>query len=313
MLRFATLVRHPRKLYRMTGLTLDQFQTLTQRLTPLWEHAERTRLSQRTRRHALGQGTTYKLATLADKLLCLLMFYRFYLTDELLGWLFGLDASNACRLQQRLEPLLERAADPTLGLSLRRRLPPGVKKIGTVEELLKVCPEFAEVLVDATEQSRQRPPRRTQRRWYSGKKKRHTIKPQLTVSRQSSRILHVTAAVPGRLHDYRLFQREGTAEHVPRAAPHYVDLGYEGAPSDYPDCRGIVPVKRRRNHRVLTRAERRFNRAQARRRILVEHVLSRLKKSQVLAQVYRHHIADYNRRFRNIAALANFRLAPTMV
>ena len=73
MLRFATLVRHPRKLYRMTGLTLDQFQTLTQRLTPLWEHAERTRLSQRTRRHALGQGTTYKLATLADKLLCLLM------------------------------------------------------------------------------------------------------------------------------------------------------------------------------------------------------------------------------------------------
>ena len=68
-------------------------------------------------------------------------------------------------------------------------------------------------------------------------------------------------------------------------------------------------MKRRRNHRVLTQAERIGNRLQARRRIIVEHVFSRLKKYQVLAQVYRHRIADYNRRFRTVAALVNFRLA----
>ena len=202
MLRFANLVHHPRKLYRMTGLTLDQFQTLTHRLTPLWEHAERTRLSRRVRQHALGQGTKYKLATMADKLVCVLAFYRFYLTDELLGWLVGLDASNVCRLQQRFEPLIEQAADPSLGLSLRRRLPPGAKKIGTFEKLLEVCPEFAEIVTDATEQPRQR--------------------------------------------------------------------------------------------------------------IIVEPVLSRVKKYPVLVQVYRPRITDYHRRFRNIAALTNFRLAPTV-
>ena len=150
MLRFATLAKHPRKLCRMTGLTLEQFQTLTTRLTPLWAQAERERLSRRRRQHAIGQGRKYKLATMADKLVCLLAFYRFALTDELLGWLVGLDASTVCRLQQRLEPLVEQAADPTLGLSLRRRLPPGVKKIGTVEKLLEVCPEFAEIITDAT-------------------------------------------------------------------------------------------------------------------------------------------------------------------
>lgn len=308
MLRFAKLAAHPRKLARMTGLTLDQFQTLTTQLTPLWAVAERERLSRRRRQHAIGQGRKYKLATMADKLVCLLAFYRFALTDELLGWLVGLDASTVCRLQQRLEPLVEQAADPMLGLSLRRRLPPGVKKIGTVEELLAVCPEFAEVITDATEQQRQRPPKRTQRRWYSGKRKRHTVKTQITVNK-AGRILLVSDSVPGRVHDYRLFQREGTAEHVPRAAPHYVDLGYDGAATDYPTCHVIVPVKRRRNHRVLTRAERAFNRLQARRRITVEHVLCRLKKYQVLVQVYRHRIADYNRRFRNVAALVNFRLA----
>ena len=310
MLRFATLVRHPRKLYRMTGLTLDQFQTLTARLTPLWEQAERTRLSQRTRRHAIGQGTKYKLATLADKLLCVLAFYRFYLTDELLGWLVGLDASNVCRLQQRLEPLLEQAADPNLGLSLRRRLPPGVKKIGTFEKLLEVCPEFADVVTDATEQPRQRPSRRTQRRWYSGKKKRHTVKTQLTVTRKQGRILHISASVPGRVHDYTLFKRTRLAERLPPQAHLALDRGYDGAATDYPTRVIALPAKRRRNHQVLTRAERAGTRLQARRRILVEHVLSRVKKYQVLAQVYRHRIADYNRRFRNVAALTNFRLAP---
>ena len=312
MLRFANLVHHPRKLYRMTGLTLDQFQTLTHRLTPLWEHAERTRLSRRVRQHALGQGTKYKLATMADKLVCVLAFYRFYLTDELLGWLVGLDASNVCRLQQRLEPLLEQAADPSLGLSLRRRLPPGVKKIGTFEKLLEVCPEFAEVVTDATEQPRQRPPRRTQRRWYSGKRKRHTVKTQLTVTRPRGRILHISASVPGRLHDYALFKRTRLAERLPPQAQLALDRGYDGATTDYPTLAIALPVKRRRNHPVLTRAERAGNRLQARRRIIVEHVLSRVKKYQVLAQVYRHRIADYNRRFRNIAALTNFRLAPTV-
>ena len=195
MLRFATLAGHPRKLYRMTGLTLDQFQTLTDRLTPVWHQAEHDRLSRRQRQHAIGQGRKYKLATMADKLLGPLVFYRFALTDELLGYLVGLDASTICRLQQRLEPLLEQAADPTLRLSLRRRLPPGAKKIGTWEKLLEVCPEFAAVVTDATEQPRRRPPTRTQRRWYSGKRKRHTIKTQVTVN-QAGRILLVSGASP---------------------------------------------------------------------------------------------------------------------
>lgn len=308
MLRFAKLGEHPRKLFRMTSLTVEQFQTLTTRLTPLWEQAERDRLSRRPRRHALGQGRKYKLATLADKLLVPLVFYRFYLTDELLGWLVGLDASNVCRLLQRLEPLLEHAADPALRLPLRRQRPAGAKKIGTWEELVAVCPEFAEVITDATEQPRQRPPRRTQRRWYSGKKKRHTIKTQLT-AHPRGHILHVSRSVPGRTHDYRLFQREGTATQLPAPIRHYADLGYEGARADYPACTFVLPIKRRRNHRVLTPAERQFNRAQARLRVRIEHVLSRLKKYQVLVQVYRHRIADYNRRFRNVAALVNFRLA----
>src|SRR3972149_6138561 len=64
---------------------------------------------------------------------------------------------------------------------------------------------------------------------------------------------------------------------------------------------------------TLSLSEKRFNRKHSRIRILVEHVLSRMKKYQILAQVYRHKMIDYNRRFRNMAALVNFRLASSAI
>ena len=146
-----------------------------------------------------------------------------------MGWLFSLDKSNICRLRGKLQPLLEKAADPSL------RIPPGAKKISTWEELLKVCPDFADVVTDATEQPRQRPQHR-QRRWYSGKKKRHTIKTQITANAQE-RILAVSASHPGRVHDYRIFREEGTAGALPESCFHFADLGYDGAQLDYPDRR----------------------------------------------------------------------------
>ena len=96
---------------------------------------------------------------------------------------------------------------------------------------------------------------------------------------------------------------------MPTKSAHYGDSGYDGAPNDYPEHTIIIPVKRRRNHSTLSLSEKRFNRKHSRIRILVEHVLSRMKKYQILAQVYRHKMIDYNRRFRNMAALVNFRLA----
>ncbi|MBI3021860.1 MAG: hypothetical protein HYY59_07675 [Candidatus Omnitrophica bacterium] len=39
----------------------------------------------------------------------------------------------------------------------------------------------------------------------------------------------------------------------------------------------------------------------------IEHVIARMKKYQVLAQVYRHRVRAYGLRVRNIAALVNLR------
>jgi len=311
-LRFAKIAGKPRKLFRMTGLSVEQFETLSERLEPLWKEAQRQRLSRPDRKYAIGGGRKYALPAIEDKLLPILVFYRFYLSDEMLGWVFGLDGSNLCRLRAKMEPVLEKAADPSLAIPLRLKIPKGAKKISTPEELLRVCPDFAEILTDATEQQRQRPAKKTQRKWYSGKKKRHTVKTQLTVNREG-RILDISKSFPGHVHDYEIFKTEGTAKKLPAAAGHYVDKGYDGAQKDYPGAHMIVPFKKRRNHRTLTLAEKRFNKKHSRIRILIEHVLSRMKKYQILYQVYRHRIEDYGQRFRNIAALTNFRLATMAV
>ena len=108
MLKYIKISKKPRILYRLTGLTIEQFTTLCTKLKPLWEKTEKKRLSQRERKRALGQGRKYKLSTTEDKLFFILVFYRYYLTDELMVYHFGIHPSNACRLRIKMEPLVEK-------------------------------------------------------------------------------------------------------------------------------------------------------------------------------------------------------------
>lgn len=151
MLRFMKISQKPHLLFQFTGMTLEQFAMFSEKFKPLWNQAEEERLTQRSRKHALGQGRRYKLATIEDKLLFIFVFHRFHPTDEVLGYIFGLHPSNACRMRTKMEPLLEKIADPSLFQSLKYGISSGMKKISTREELLKVCPDFAEVTVNAVE------------------------------------------------------------------------------------------------------------------------------------------------------------------
>jgi hypothetical protein len=101
-----------------------------------------------------------------------LMYFRLYITQALLGYLFDLDSSNVNReingrmlavlsevlpLPARDEPLLsDPLATQATASSSGKRKRKG-KKIGTLEELLEKHPEFKEIFIDATEQELPRP------------------------------------------------------------------------------------------------------------------------------------------------------------
>ena len=76
------------------------------------------------------------------------------------------------------------------------RLPdPGRGRRKNLSTLLKDTPDVA-VIIDTFEQAVQRPKKR-QKRFYSGKKKRHTLKSQVAVDEETGAIVDVAESVPG--------------------------------------------------------------------------------------------------------------------
>lgn len=320
MLRYAQLRRTPRVLRSLTGLQAQDFAALLLRFVPAWEAAEQQRLSRPHRCHAIGQGHPYTLAEAGDKLLLGLTILRQGLTYEFAGVLFGLHYSNARKLFVRLLPVLEEAADPQLKRFLadaqRLREQLGGGSTGSWEALLEQCPELAEVAIDSTEQPCCRPGRkRPRKQFYSGKRKRHTLKVQIVAS-ASGRVIDVSDSYPGKEADKRIYERERLQEQIPPPSRQFLDLGYFGLDRQYPHCDIRLPHKRKSPGRwgkgqkaaPLTRGQKQANGRRRRRRVIVENRLAEIKGYKLCAEIWRSRRQRHNAAFRAVAALSNFRL-----
>src|SRR5438128_2364188 len=150
------LCKKPAAFRQFTGLTVAAFEHLRDEVEPVLAARGAKARGRRPRRRGPGAGRKPKLGP-NDRLLLVLMYYRVYVTQVVLGGLFGVDAGTACRAIREVG----------LALTAVSRMPERKVRIGT--------DELAEAFVDATEQPTHRPTR-GQRRYDSGKKTRHTIK-----------------------------------------------------------------------------------------------------------------------------------------
>jgi hypothetical protein len=181
------------------------------------------------------------------------------------------------------------------------------KPISSVEELIFLYPEIAEFIGDATEQQIPRPKdKRNKKKYYSGKKKRHTIKTQIAIERNSEQIIEINSSFPGRVHDYTIFKKTRLPDKIPDGAPLYLDKGYDGAKKEFPACKIIIPKKANRWHK-LSKKDRFENRKIGRKRIKVEHAILKCKRFKVLAHIYRHSLKTYSQKFKIIAGLVNLK------
>lgn len=303
-MRAAQLKRRPGHLQNFTGLSVGQFEAL---VAALAAEVGRGQDADRPRQRAVGGGRKAKLG-LEDQLEVTLMYYRLYLTQVLLGYLFDLDDSNVSRVANRLRPLLL----GVLPLPVEEtRLfagdaPRPRRRIGTLDELFQKHPEFKEVLIDATEQEVPKPKNKAKRRGnYSGKKKRHTLKTQVTTSRNGL-LLHVSYSISGKVNDLTLLRGSGVLHDLPAELPVRVDRGYDGVAQDYPERHFQMPHKARRNH-PLDLIQKWANQIQNRYRVPVENALAHLKGFKLLAGIYRGPQQHYDDTFLAIAGLHNFR------
>lgn len=294
--RLANLRKSPVVFGHLTGLTVTVFDELATQVVPAVEAAHKKALERPNRQRAVGGGDDFDLST-ADQVLMTVIWLRQYPTNEVLGFLFGVSDSTASRVRTRCLPVLEQAGRDTM------RMPdPGVARRKRLPALLADTPGLA-VVIDSFEQRTQRPKRR-QRAYYSGKKKAHTLKSQVAVDEESGAIVDVSDSVPGPWADIKLLKRSRLLKRLPKGVGGIGDLGYVGIGELHPTGSGAAPRRKPRG-KDRPAADRKYNRAFSRRRIVVEHAIGRLRRFRAVAHVNRHPRPGHAMRVRASAGLVN--------
>ena len=279
--RASQLKRRPKIFRSLTGITVEKFNVLYYQLIPIYKATESRRFNKESRQRRVGGGRKKDLQ-LEDQLLLVLIYYRHYLSQSFLGLIFNLHNSNVSRRIRYIEPQLAKIF----------KIP--TRKIDS--ELTEE--QAAEYFIDATEQPINRP-KRNQKHYYSGKKKKHTLKNQIVID-NNSRITSVTKSVEGKKHDKKLYDESRIQ--TKKESKIKGDLGYCGA------IRITIPIKKTKN-KELTKKDKDHNRQFSSERIIVEHVFGKMKIYQILAQRFRNPRTKHSLIFKNIAGLHNLMFA----
>ena len=144
--------------------------------------------------------------------------------------------------------------------------------------------------------------RKEQKRYYSGKKKRHTLKAQVVVDKATSRILCTDFSI-GKRHDFKWYELSGVK--VKQDTQIKADSGYSGIQKTHINSQ--IPHKSSKLKK-LTKSQKRENKALSSERVLNEHVIGRIKRFRIIKDTYRNRRKRFGLRFNLIAAICNFEI-----
>jgi hypothetical protein len=304
MVTYAALCLNPKIFPALAGMTREEFDRLAIELAAALDRSRATSTHTkrgRPRQRAAGGGPRATL-DLPTRLLMTLLWLRVYPTYEVLGWLFGLEKSNAWENVQATLAVLESLADFPFERPAADRA-----KLGTKEAVSDAFPEV-KIIIDGKEQAFQRPQGwDEQKPFYSGKKKRHTVKNQILCTPEG-RIGGVGETVPGSTHDLTMMRGDGVLDRLAEGEGAMADKAYTGAQGDRPGVPLVVPTKATRGH-PLSEDQKAANREISGCRVVIEHVMAQLNRFQVLKQVFRSVFGRHSRVIRVVAALVDRRIA----
>lgn len=264
---------------RVTGVKKSTFKKLVEILKPKW-----------TLRRRAG-GPKPKL-NLEDQLLLTLSYWRNYGTYLETGTKFCVSESSAFYICRWIEDNLKN--DKTLHL-------PGKKQLLLGKDTYEI------VVFDVTECPIERPKRpktgrrkNRQRKYYSGKKKRHTIKQQIAVDTRSQKIIAASQG-HGKTHDFKIYKKSKNRVHPDTKIQG--DSGYQGIQKIH--AKSELPKKRSKKN-PLTKDDKKRNREISSERVIVENVFAFLKKFKIISQRYRNRRKRFGLRFNLICAIFNY-------
>lgn len=298
MITYESLKTKPAVFQNFTGLTLGAFQQLLPAFVEVYEADLNQRDQQRTptRQRQRGGGRSGALPSLASKLVFILFYFKFYPVQMVQGYFFGMGQAQANEWIHRLTPLLRQA------LGEERQLP--ARKTRDITQVLATCPGL-EFIIDGTERPIRRPQDQDkQRHYYSGKKKRHTVKNNLITDKRTGKIKVLSSTVAGKKHDKKLAEEQGIS--FPDASTLYKDTGFQGYE---PQQVQTVQPKKKPKGGELTPQEKADNTAISKARIGIEHAIGGVKVYHIVRDVFRNLRAGFDDAVMEIACgLHNLRL-----
>jgi len=290
------VLNNDRMMRALLGVNKAEFLSLL----PTFEQIVREDRESRKRERAVGGGSNGRIKSPTRKLFFILFYAKCYPTFDVAAFIFASSKSRTNGWTHAILPLLEKV--------LGRKVVLPKKQIRTPEEFFAAFPGVREVMLDGVERPTIRSQKdKTQRKHYSGKKKRH-VRKNIIVTDAQKRILVLTPSKHGRVHDKRLADKSHLARSIPDNVAILVDTGFQGLQHLHPNT--LVPAKKPRGG-FLTDAQKAMNRLIASSRMPVEHAIGGMKRFHCVSDIYRNKKGLDDQLVRIAAGLWNFHLHMT--
>lgn len=260
------------RLKSLFGLETDILAQVIIKVLPALEEQREQRLRtspERKRRFITRDGRPPVMLPI-HKLLITLLYLRHNTSATVVGQMFGFSADS-----------VEKNALPEV-LSVLKELFPAARWDAVKRHRFdKWNPdEVDKIIVDSFETPIPRPSLNDrQKRVYSGKKKRHTLKTQI-ITDQKGKILNVTSGHRGPKADVKIWNETKLPEELDEK-PKLGDKAYLGA-----DKPTQIPKKKPKGGE-LSEAEKAANKQISQERIFVEHAIRKVKGFRVVRDEYR--------------------------
>lgn len=206
------------------------------------------------------------------KVLMSLLYLRHNVSHEVVGALFGFSADSSENAFAEVLPLL-REMFPSEKWEAEKKWRRG--------EPTWTPDQVDTVIIDSFETPIRRPSiKERQKRVYSGKKKRHTLKTQVMTD-QAGEILGVGAPHPGPKADIKIYEQEPVPDEI-ADKPRMGDKAYSS--KDHPEI--TTPHKKPKGGE-LSEAQKAENQEISKERVYVEHAIRRIKGWRIMRDEYR--------------------------
>ncbi len=287
------VLKNPRLTSAILGVTKKEFNALLVTFEQIMLEAQENK----SRKRSPGGGRKGRIKSPRNKLFFILWYLKVYPTCDVSAYVFSSSNTRTSEWVHDILPILEK--------TLKRKIALPERKVRTPKEFLEKFPEMKEVLIDGVERPAVRSKNdKTQKKNYSGKKKRHTRK-SIVVTDEKKKILILTPTKHGRVHDKKMSDKNMLPSVIPDEVSILADTGFQGLQKQHPNV--LMPKKKPRGG-YLTQEEKEMNRLISSVRIRVEHAIGGMKRFKAVSDIFRNRNGLDDRFMAVAAGLWNFHL-----